>query len=291
MNWQDFDALIDAALEEDAAGRDVTTLALVPGDRSVEAEVVAREDGVVCGLPLAARIAARFDGRLAFEAAAEDGAQVTAGTLVARASGPAAALLAVERTLLNFLQRLSGMATLTARYVAAVSGTHAEIYDTRKTPPGWRLLAKYAVRCGGGRNHRMNLAELALIKDNHLALMGGPMQDAGAVRAAVEKVREADPGLIVEVEVEGTAQLRAALDAGADIILLDNMTPDEFRHAADIVAGTCTPDARPALEASGGITLENVRAYAEAGADRISIGALTHSAPAFDLSLEVVPGR
>lgn len=283
MRWEEFDWLLDAALVEDRAREDVTTRALVPEGRMARAVVRAGAAGVVCGLPLAHRIAERFDKRLRFEECTADGERVRPGGAVARLEGPAASILAVERPMLNFLQRLSGISTLTARYVEAVAGTEARVYDTRKTTPGWRALEKWAVRCGGGCNHRMDLAEQALIKDNHLALMG-----ASRVRAAVERVRRANPGVPVEVEVEDMAQLEEALSAGPDMILLDNMTPDEVRRAVEFVREK-SAGARPQVEASGGITLQNVAAFARAGADRISVGALTHSAPAFDLSLEVLP--
>jgi nicotinate-nucleotide pyrophosphorylase (carboxylating) len=189
--------------------------------------------------------------------------------------------------MLNFLQRLSGIATTTAWFVEAVRGTGAAILDTRKTTPGWRRLEKYAVRCGGGLNHRPDLAEMALIKDNHLALLAGGPAGVEAVRQAVERVRGACPDVPIEVEVETRAQFEAALEARADIILLDNMSPQEVAECAQIATARRGPQSRPLLEASGGITLENVAAYAEAGADRISVGALTHSLPAFDYSLEI----
>ncbi len=286
MEWAQFDWLLDAALEEDAARNDVTTRALVPEDLDAEAEVRAGAEGVICGLSLAGRLAARFDLRVSFEERRRDGDRVEPGVALARLSGPAASILSVERTMLNFLQRLSGVATLTARFVEQVRGTGARIYDTRKTTPGWRRLEKYAVVCGGGCNHRMDLGDEALIKDNHLALTAA--QSAENVRRAVEKVRAACPGLRVEVEVEDLAQLESALAAGPDVIMLDNMTPDQFRQAVSVVAAKCAEGSRPLLEASGAITLANASAYATAGADRISIGALTHSAPALSLSLEIV---
>ena len=190
MDWERFDRLIEAALEEDAARQDVTTRALVAPDRRAEAVIRAKAQGVVCGLPLAERLVAEFDERVDFEACAQDGARVSPGSVVARLSGQAGSILSVERTMLNFLQRLSGTATLTARFVAAVQGTAAGIYDTRKTTPGWRELQKYAVRCGGGVNHRMSLGDMVLIKDNHLALMAGQ----GGVAEAVRRARAAAPG-------------------------------------------------------------------------------------------------
>ena len=287
MNGKDYDALIDAALEEDAVRRDVTTSALVPDRRQAQARLVARQGGVICGLPLARRLAERFDAQLHFTECAHDGDRVAAGAVAARLSGPAASILSVERTMLNFLRHLSGVATLTAAFVDRVWGTGAGIYDTRKTTPGWRALEKYAVRCGGGRNHRMDLSDMVLIKDNHLELMGRRPGDPDAVREAVRKAREAWPRIPVQVEVESLAQLEAALAAAPDFILLDNMTPERTWEAVAFVHERSAGGPRPQIESSGGISLSNVRAYAEAGVDRISVGVLTHSAPALDLSLEV----
>ena len=288
MNWADFDPLIDAALEEDAARRDATTLALVPPDRMAEARLVARQEGVICGLPLARRLVERFDARIEFADCARDGDRLAAGAVAARLSGPAASILPVERTLLNFVRHLSGVATLTAAFVEKVKGTDAGIYDTRKTTPGWRALEKYAVRCGGGRNHRMDLSDMVLVKDNHLELMGRRPGDPDAVREAVRKARERWPRIPVQVEVESMAQLEAALSAAPDFVLLDNMSPERTAEAVAFVRKRTAGGPRPQIESSGGISLADVRAYAEAGVDRISLGALTHSAPAMDLSLEVV---
>ncbi len=281
MEWSRFDWLLDAALQEDAVREDVTSRAVVPEGTEAAGEVLAGEVGVVCGLPPAGRLARRFDERLIFEQLLEDGGAVSGGAVVARLSGPARAVLAVERPMLNFLQHLSGVATLTARFVEKVEHTDARIYDTRKTTPGWRDLEKYAVRCGGGCNHRPDLAGAVLIKDNHLALAGG-----AAVGEAVRKAREACPDLTVEVEVDDLGQFEEALAAGPDIILLDNMTPEQVREAAEM-ADAHEAERRLLLEASGGIILGNAALYAEAGADRISVGALTHSAPALDLSLRL----
>ncbi|KPK57422.1 MAG: hypothetical protein AMK73_10190 [Planctomycetes bacterium SM23_32] len=285
MDWERFDWLLDAALEEDAARRDLTTSALVADDARAEARVRAGEAGVVCGLPLAERLAARFDDRIAFEQVADDGDPVVPGDVVALLRGPAASMLSIERTMLNFLQRLSGVATMTARFVARVAGTGARIYDTRKTTPGWRELEKYAVRCGGGCNHRMDLEGLALIKDNHLALGAGGREVIGA---AVGKLRADRPDVQVEVEVEDPSRLGAALAARPDIIMLDNMSPEQVRDAVALIRAHADAG-QPQIEASGSVTLDNVADYAAAGVDRISVGALTHSAPALDLSLDVAP--
>ena len=281
MNWNDFDPLLDAALTEDAVSLDATTRALVPGGLEVLGRVIAREEGVACGLALADRLVTRFGHGLSFKADVSDGDRVARGQVIAEVRGPAAPMLSLERAMLNFLQHLSGVACLTAQFADAVHGTRAAIYDTRKTTPGWRELEKYAVTCGGGRNHRPHLAGAVLIKDNHLALARD-----GDVAGAVRRARDAYPGLTVEVEVEDVDQLREALTAGPDIILLDNMTPAEVRRAVELTQ-EISPEDPPLLEASGGITLENVRQYAEAGADRISIGVLTHSAPAMDISMEI----
>ena len=290
MRWEQFDWLIEAALEEDMAREDVTTAALIDPLCTCRAEVVAKQEGVICGLPLAGRTARLLDAALELDVSVPDGTPVQAGTMVARLSGPAASLLSVERTMLNFVQRLSGTATLTRRFVDRVAGTGVRILDTRKTTPGWRVLEKYAVRCGGGENHRMGLNDQVLIKDNHLRLRASPRGTAWSVAGAIEAVRRTAGELKVEVEVHSLQQLLEALSAGADIIMLDNMTPDQVRVAVETkrACGAKTPSVEEALlEASGTISLDNVRAYAEMGVDLISIGALTHSAPALDISLDM----
>ena len=272
-------ALLALALAEDLGDAgDVTSLATIPSDAAGRAAFVARRPGVVAGLHLLPLVADAVDPTLAVELLAADGAAVVPGDRLATISGPLRGLLAAERTALNFLQRLSGVATLTRRYVEAVAGTRAVVLDTRKTTPGWRLLEKYAVRCGGGTNHRVGLFDAVLIKDNHLAGLG-----ADAVRRAVAAARAYAPGLPVEVEVDTLQQLDDALAVRADIVLLDNLPADALREAVrrrDAVA----PGTR--LEASGGVTLDTVRGMAEAGVDRISVGALTHSAPALDIGLD-----
>ena len=272
--------LVDLALAEDlGATGDRTSRALIAADQPGKAVFVARTPGVVAGLPAAALVCATVDARLVFTPAVGDGTTVDRGTVLAEVSGPLRAILAAERTALNFLQRLSGVASLTRTYVDAAAGFAARILDTRKTTPGWRLLEKYAVRAGGGTNHRVGLYDGILIKDNHLAGIGGD------VRHAVETARgtRGNDWLPVEVEVDTAAQLEDALAALADIVLLDNMTLDQLRAAVGR-RDAVSPDTK--LEASGGITLATVRAVAATGVDRISVGALTHSAPALDIALD-----
>jgi len=262
-----------AALAEDVGEGDVTTDATVAEDALGTADIVLREPGVVCGLGVVEAVFRALDPELRFERLVDEGATVTGSNPVARVSGPERAILTGERTALNFLGRLSGIATLTRRYVDAVSGTGAAILDTRKTTPGMRVLEKHAVATGGGRNHRFGLDDGVLVKDNHL-------RAAGSVAAAVERVRAATP-LPVEVECDTLDQVSEALDAGVDAILLDNMSLAELRAAVALAKG------RARLEASGGVTLDTVLAIAETGVDEISVGALTHSARSLDVSLEL----
>jgi nicotinate-nucleotide pyrophosphorylase (carboxylating) len=268
--------LIDLALREDLALGDITSEATVPADRQATAIMLAKQDGVISGLETAQAVFARVDPSVTFQALVADGDRVTKGTELARITGNARSILAAERTALNLIQRLSGIATQTSVYAAAVDGTRASVIDTRKTTPGMRVLEKAAVRHGGGSNHRFNLGDAVLIKDNHLAAIGGdhPIRDA-----VISAKRRAPHTSRVEVEVVDLAGVREALDAGADIIMLDNMSLDEMRQAVELV------DDRALLEASGGITLETIREVAETGVDLISVGALTHSAPSLDISL------
>ncbi len=271
---------------------DLTTRALVPPEACGRAAVVARGRGVVAGLEGAGTVLHAIDPALGWLAFAEDGQSVAPGDRVAEVAGPTAGMLSAERILLNLLGRLSGIATLTRRYVDAVAGTGARIYDTRKTTPGWRRLEKYAVRCGGGRNHRAGLFEAVLIKDNHLAAGAeagaGRFTPAEAVQRARRYLAEQAPSpeareAVVEVEVDTLEQLEQVLPAGPDIVLLDNMGPDALRRA---VALRNAIDPRVELEASGGVRCDSVRAIAETGVERISVGALTHSAQVLDLGLD-----
>ena len=268
-------SLVRGALDEDAAFEDITTLATVLPTRRARARLVTREPGVISGVPLALAAFRLLDERIEIRVDAEDGTAAERDETVLFLSGHARGLLAAERTALNFMQHLSGIASLTHRFVEAVRGTRAVIVDTRKTLPGWRLLEKYAVRCGGGVNHRSDLASAVLIKDNHLAAVDGD------VTLAIRRVRDYAPrGTPVQVEVETPEQARTAVNAGAESILLDNMSNDVMRECVAIARGRCI------TEASGGVRLETVRAIAETGVDRISVGALTHSAPAFNLALD-----
>jgi nicotinate-nucleotide pyrophosphorylase (carboxylating) len=270
--------LLAQALAEDVGTGDASTaITVAPGVRA-EARLDAREAGVVAGLPLIAPLLARLDPSVTVGLLAADGDAVQAGQPVARLAGPAAPLLTGERTLLNLLQQLSGIASLTARYVAAVAGTGCQVLDTRKTVPGWRRLAKYAVRCGGGVNHRLGLDDRIMIKDNHWA--------AGGHRVAelVARGRGQYPDLAIEVEVDTLGQLERVLPLGVEWILLDNFMPDAVREA---VARRDAAGVSTRLEASGNVTLETIGAYAAAGADAVSVGRLTHSAPALDLGLDM----
>jgi nicotinate-nucleotide pyrophosphorylase (carboxylating) len=272
-------ALIDAALAEDVGPGDFTSLWTFPADRQGEAEIVAKASGVIAGTEVAAEVFRRVDSSIDVEVVAGDGTAVDPGDRVMRISGPARSILTAERVALNFLQRLSGVATVTRTYVRAVQGTGARVIDTRKTTPGMRLLEKRAVLAGGGANHRIGLHDMVLIKDNHIAAAGG-------ITSAVEAVRrQNDRGLRVEVETTTLDEVDEALAAGVDRIMFDNMPVDLLREAVDRVRES--GDGRPETEASGGITLDTIRAVAETGVDFISVGALTHSAPALDLSLRL----
>jgi nicotinate-nucleotide pyrophosphorylase (carboxylating) len=279
ISKEDVLSLVRAALVEDLGNRgDVTTEATVPPEVRGRAEIIAKQDGILAGLPVAGWTFAELDPELVFTPRRRDGDRVQPGEVVAEVSGRLRSILIAERTALNFLMRLSGIATLTSRFVEAVAGTRAKILDTRKTTPGWRRLEKYAVQCGGGKNHRMGLYDQVLIKENHIAAAGSV---AEAIRRAKSYLREKNLPLFIEVEVSDMRQLREALEEGVDRILLDNMSSELLREAVRLGAGEVE------FEASGNVTLANVREVAETGVDYVSIGALTHSAPAFDFSLLV----
>lgn len=268
-------------LNEDLGRGDITTQATVLKNARARGRFIAKEGMIVAGLEAAEAVFSTLDAQQQIEAFVSDGEEVEAGKVIARASGFADVLLAGERLALNLMQRMSGIATLTRQFVRAVEGTNARIVDTRKTTPGLRMLEKYAVQAGGGRNHRFGLDDGVLIKDNHIALAGG-------VAAVLERAREQVGHLHkIEIEVSSDANLKEAIENGADIILLDNLTPEETARMV-AAARELAPDIT--LESSGGITIENVRAYAEAGVDFISVGALTHSARAMDISFKIQPG-
>ena len=268
-----------AALSEDIGQGDATTEALIAADASGQAQIIAREALVVAGVALAEAVFSELDNEASIDGHFEDGKKVQSGDCILTVTARLRALLTGERTALNFLQRLSGVATQSARYAEAVSGTGVLILDTRKTTPGWRMLEKYAVQCGGARNHRRGLDDMMLIKDNHLAALSGDCRIAEAVRRA----RRASPDLKIEVEAETLEQAEQAAEAGADIVLLDNMTIEELRAAVKLING------RTQTEASGRITLENIREVAATGVNYISAGALTHSVRAVDISMKINP--
>ena len=266
---------ITRALEEDIGSGDVTTDTIVPANASLRGRIVAKEDGVVAGLEIARQVMLALDDNVEFVARVEDGTKVKCRTVLADLEGPARALLTGERTALNFLGRMSGIATLTRKFVDAVSGTRATILDTRKTAPGLRMTDKLAVRLGGGQNHRTGLFDMVLIKDNHIDF-------AGSITAAVERVRASGTKLEIEVETRTLDNVREALSLGVERILLDNMSSSMMSEAVAICNG------RAKLEASGNVTLDNVLEVAGTGVDYISVGALTHSPKVFDVSLEFV---
>lgn len=271
-------SVVRTALSEDRAGDDVTTRAVVGPDLIARGRLVAREAGVVCGLVVASHVFSTLDERVAFEAHVADGDGIDSGTALASVVGHAQAILSGERTALNLVQRLSGIATLTGRYAENAAGTACVILDTRKTAPGLRDLEKYAVRCGGGTNHRRNLAAMAMIKDNHREAIA---RQGSTLAEAVAAIRERSPGTPVEIEIDTLDELEAALAAKPEWVLLDNMDTGEMREAVALVGG------RSKLEASGGITLARIAEIAATGVDAISSGALTHSAPALDVALDI----
>jgi nicotinate-nucleotide pyrophosphorylase (carboxylating) len=266
------------ALAEDLGRGDVTTLATIPAAATSVAFMNAREPLVVAGLAFAESAFRQLSSKIKIKKLARDGQHLKKGAPLLEISGPSRAVLSGERVALNFVQRLSGVATLTAQFVAAIKGTRAQILDTRKTTPGWRRFEKYAVACGGGRNHRLGLFDLVLIKDNHLVALRDEKPDA--IAAAIRRSRQKFPKLKVEVEADTLTQVAQAADAGADIILLDNMTFAQLRQAVKIVRN------RAQTEASGGVNLKTVRAIAATGVDFISVGAITHSARAVDIGLD-----
>ena len=276
-SWKQVEQVVQNALDEDLPFGDATTEAIIPPDLEGRVTILAKGEGVLAGLEVAREVFLQVDPSLRFEALVQDGAKVQKKDVVAAIEGKVASILKAERTALNFLGRLSGIASETARYVEAARSSKARITDTRKTTPGIRLLEKYAVRMGGGKSHRQHLGDRILIKDNHLAAL----RALGlGLKEAVERARQGST-LKVEVEVESVDEARQALEAGADIIMLDNMAGEDMYQVVELSQG------RALIEASGGITLDNVRAVAKSGVDLISVGALTHSPRALDLSLEL----
>ena len=281
LTGQEIDAIIGLALDEDTGKGDITSRALLPADITGRASIMIKEKGVLAGIDVADHIFHKIDPSLKIDILIKDGSKIKPDDVAGVISGSIGSILRAERVALNFLQRLSGIASLTARYVAEIAGTNAAIYDTRKTTPGLRSLEKYAVRTGGGHNHRLHLGDAVLIKDNHLAVLRATGMKLGDI---IAKARRNTPvGTTIEVEVTSYTEALDALTASADIIMLDNIPVDEMRRIVETVAG------RARLEASGGITLQNVRAVALTGVNMISVGALTHSFNALDISLELEP--
>ena len=279
LTRQSIERLVTLALEEDAPWGDITTETLIPADATASARLVAREAGFFSGGAVLVGTMLQADSRIRTSVLIEDGASFTAGAVLAEIDGPAGGVLRGERVALNLVQRMSGIATLTAHYVKAVEGTRARIVDTRKTTPGLRAFERHAVRSGGGRNHRSSLSDAILAKDNHLAILA---QRGIDLTAALQAARAAVPHTThIEVEVDRLEQIEPALAGGADTIMLDNFTPEQLRQGVTLIGG------RAVVEASGGVNLETVRAIAEAGVDVISVGALTHSVRSLDLGLDI----
>ena len=276
--------LIDLAVDEDFGSGDPTSLITIPSDEIAKANLVSREEIVVCGMPVIEEVLARYDNRLKLKVIKQDGERANVADKLATIEGPLRSMLSAERVVLNFLQRLCGIATTTHKFVLAIRGTKSKIYDTRKTMPGWRQLEKYAVRCGGGYNHRHNLSEAIMIKDNHLIQLGRNFRSN--LEELVAKGRNIKGVKFICVEVDHVDnQLDVVLQVpGIDVILLDNMGQWQYRHAVEIRNKMCGK--KPLLEASGGITLNNVRQVAQCGVDRISVGAITHGAVSVDIGLD-----
>jgi nicotinate-nucleotide pyrophosphorylase (carboxylating) len=276
LDWNQVDLIIENTLEEDIGPRDLTTELLFPEDRKSNAIIMAKEDGIIAGLPVAKRVFRKLKNDIQWVENKRDGESIAKGDILVEIHGSEKAILAGERVALNFIQRLSGIATLTSKFVTAVEGLSVKITDTRKTVPGLRILDKYAVRTGGGHNHRMGLSDGVLIKDNHLKLIG-------SITEAINKIKKKSRGRFqIEVETSRLEEVREALAAGADIIMLDNMPLNTMRKSVEMINGMAL------IEASGGITLGNVRRIAETGVDLISIGSLTNSPKALDISLFLV---
>jgi nicotinate-nucleotide pyrophosphorylase (carboxylating) len=286
LNIKEIKPIIELAISEDLGTEDITSKLLFKSDTIDKANIISREEIIVCGMDIAAAILRRYDKRLGLKVHVDDGKSAHVGCRLATIEGPLRSMLSAERVMLNFLQRLSGIATTTGKYVRAVQGTKAKIYDTRKTLPGWRILEKYAVRCGGGYNHRLGLYDGILIKDNHLAQLGRNFQPK--LKKIVREARKVKGVKFVAVEVDHVDdQLNYVLEIpGIDIVLLDNMGQWQLKHAVEMRDQMCSRGKKPLLEASGNITLTNVSAIAQCGIDRIAVGAITHSAAAADIALD-----
>lgn len=279
LDWKRINLLINLALEEDIGGGDATSLSVIPKNLTAKAALICKEDCVCAGLPVAEAVFKAINKNIGFTPEVREGQRCRKGTVMAVVKGNARALLTAERTVLNFFQRLCGVATISAKFADAAKGSRTEILDTRKTTPGWRNLEKYAVAIGGASNHRIGLYDRIMIKDNHRELAG--MEGPGGIRRSVDKARKAYPKLEIEVEADSLDEVREAAQAGADYILLDNMDNQTMAKAIKINAG------RAKLEASGGITLDRIPSIAKLGVDYISAGALTHSAKSIDISMDI----
>ena len=292
FDFKEIKEIVQLAIKEDIGDGDITSNIFIPDDSESEGALIAKEAGIVAGLPVAGYVLLQIDKDLIFTSNIEDGSRVERGTEIARVKGLTISLLSAERVVLNFLQRLSGIATATNRFAEKVKGYKVQIMDTRKTTPGWRYLEKYAVRVGGGVNHRMGLYDHILIKDNHLKIMESEKENGAIVRLVKKARKQIENGTLIEAEVEDLSQVKDVADAGVDIILFDNIEPSKIRKAINMVKeyeknqGARTGKAI-LTEASGNITIQNVEDYAKAGVDRISVGAITHSARALDISFEI----
>ncbi len=284
--------IVQSAIQEDIGKGDITSEIFIPRGSESEGTFIAKEDGIVAGLPVARYVFSQIDKNLVFTSNIEDGSRINKDTTIANVKGSTLSILSAERLVLNFLQRLSGIATLTNRFIEKVKGHKIQIMDTRKTTPVWRYLERYAVRAGGGTNHRMGLYDQILIKDNHLKIMRVGREKNGSFTELIKKARnQIDNGVLIEVEIEDIIHVEDALDASVDIIMFDNMRPTEINTALDMIKEYERKHKIPKAvltEVSGNITLENISAYAQTGVDRISVGAITHSAKSLDISLEIV---
>lgn len=275
-----FDKIISLALEEDCAFNDITSKGIIAKNATATAVLLAKHDGIICGLDIFKKVFLKLDKNFSFKAFVKDGDKIKKGTVILTMKGPAYQMLCAERTALNFIQQLSGIATLTNKFVETVKGKNTFIYDTRKTIPGLRHLSKYAVKCGGAKNHRMSLADMVLIKDNHLVFIENLPETVAKLRKKYKKV-------LIQVECENEKNIKDALEAKVDMIMLDNIKDKDLKKFINIIRDKSTKTYKPQIEISGGMNLKRIKKYANLGIDRISIGMLTHSAPALDISLKI----